>query len=131
MELSVDQLPFEELDYVHRAPTVVHNHDQGAWVQVPPVEPGHDALDVATHAQWIDYPHLHQLLLAAREIGAGWINLEGESTETFAHLPTFGWWNPPAPEQPEDTAAAAPQHLSATSIHRVPRQPGNPGQEES
>lgn len=131
VELSVDQTPFEELDYVHLAPTVVHRHDQGAWVQVPPLEPGHDALDVPTHPQWADYPNLHQLLLAAREIGAGWINLEGESTETFAHLPTFGWWNPPALEQSEDTESSAPEQLSVPIIHRVPRQPGRPGQGES
>lgn len=81
-------LPQAEWDDIQGAPPRVIMHEYGAWVHVPPAEADSDPLD---DEDWQDFPHLQQVLRAARELGADWINLDTDGHDVLPGLPTFDW----------------------------------------
>lgn len=92
LDLSTSHLPAAEMDSIESAPPTVIPHAYGAWIHVPPAEADDDSLDLSdelTALGWEDFPHLHQLLLTARDHDAGWINLDSDGHDTIDTLPTF------------------------------------------
>ena len=88
IDLSGCVIPQDEFDDIEAAPATLTPHDDGAWIHVPYDDD--DRLDDEHAVRWEHFPHLRQVLIAARQLGARWINLDRDGVDTFENLPTFG-----------------------------------------
>ena len=87
IDLSGCVLPKDEFDDLAEAPTGVVAHDEGAWLHVPYADDSR--LDDEHAPRWEHFPHLRQVLIGARQLGARWINLDRDGVDIFEELPTF------------------------------------------
>jgi hypothetical protein len=98
LDLSTRHLPQEEMerlrDWPRECPVRVIPHEYGAWVNVPPADPGGnengDPL-ADTGKRWTDLPHLRAVLQQARHASGDWINLDTDADGLIPHLPIFLW----------------------------------------
>jgi hypothetical protein len=93
IDVETSQLPEQEMQNILAAPPVARDHEYGAWVNVPPADADWSADDLNPEAneEWADFPHLNAVLLAARELGANWVNFDADGFDHLAGLPTFTW----------------------------------------
>jgi hypothetical protein len=68
---------------------VVCDHDDGAWVRVPPADATweDDDLNPDREGGWDAVPHLNTVLPSARELHANWINFSADGFDYIAGLP--------------------------------------------